>query len=677
MKPILRIRGPSAGGAAARRGLRLLLAVLLIGLAALLLQPDRLSRAAVYWASVNGAPLALGVRGRDVTVCFVGNAVTARPDRVRQIVDYIQRFEWAANIRFYTVGGARLSTAAQNDMASLRCPPPTQQGNGWDAYAGDIRVVISNTDVDATDPVPGNGCETYRMTSAPDATSWSSDRLDVFWRGWDNTLRHKWWTDTDGWQSTESLGGNLSSGPGAASWAWNRLIVLARWSDGSLRYRRWDGNDWILWQSLGGSAVGDPDVVSWGTNRLDIFVRWNDNTLRHRWSTDGGATWNGSGWENLGGTLTSGPGATSWDVNRLIVFVRGLDGGLWYRRWDGSAWSGWQSLGGALSADPDAASRGTNRVDVFVRWSDNTLRRRWSTDGGLTWSEWQNLGDVMASGPTAVARHSNYLGLYWRGANDSLWSRWWEDNNWVNAKDIGDNAGWGSWSSEPWSLNEPNHRACLYNLKLGDDPWNGTPYLNHTLHEFGHALGLSHEHSRPDANAGCTEKGYGDGSNAGLLTPYDRDSVMHYKFASCGIDGNYGNSGLSAYDRLALHIMYPEDVRVVEFYGNTVIRAGQPLQLTSAWHAQGATAFTTKNWVWKVDGVTRSTTSSLAVSGLAVGEHTLSVEHDDFLDRHYTYAGKVLVLTAADYNKLADVHAANAAALAPIIYQTDLPLVVK
>lgn len=62
-------------------------------------------------------------------------------------------------------------------------------------------------------------------------------------------------------------------------------------------------------------------------------------------------------------------------------------------------------------ADLDAASWGTNRVDVLVRWSDNTLRRRWSTDGGLTWSDWQNLGDVMASAPTAVARQSNYLGL--------------------------------------------------------------------------------------------------------------------------------------------------------------------------------------------------------------------------------------------------------------------------
>ena len=60
----------------------------------------------------------------------------------------------------------------------------------------------------------------------------------------------------------------------------------------------------------------------------------------------------------------------------------------------------------------------------------------------------------------------------------------------------GGNDGWGSWSNAPNDL--AANRPCLYNLKLGDDGANGVPYLNHTLHEFGHALGLSHEHDRDD-----------------------------------------------------------------------------------------------------------------------------------------------------------------------------------
>jgi Helix-hairpin-helix domain len=61
----------------------------------------------------------------------------------------------------------------------------------------------------------------------------------------------------------------------------------------------------------------------------------------------------------------------------------------------------------------------------------------------------------------------------------------------------GNNEGWGSWSNAPQDL--AANRACLFNLKLGDEGDAGRPpYLNHTLHEFGHALGLSHEHLRHD-----------------------------------------------------------------------------------------------------------------------------------------------------------------------------------
>jgi len=217
-----------------------------------------------------------------------------------------------------------------------------------------------------------------------------------------------------------------------------------------------------------------------------------------------------------------------------------------------------------------------------------------------------------------------------------------------------------SWSNAPADL-EPN-RSCLYNLNLGDDPWNDTPYLNHTLHEFGHALGLSHEHARNDVNvSGCTEPGYGGSISSGFMTPYDRYSVMHYKFASCGINGNYDYTGLSGYDKLALHILYPEDHRVAEFVGTTVIQAGQALKLQSAWKARGANMdFVAHGFVWKLNGVTYSTTPDLVVNNLSPGDYTLEFAHIDFLNRSYTYSGRVRVLAPADYTQLvAAVVAAN------------------
>src|SRR5262245_5902257 len=48
-------------------------------------------------------------------------------------------------------------------------------------------------------------------------------------------------------------------------------------------------------------------------------------------------------------------------------------------------------------------------------------------------------------------------------------------------------------------------------------------------HEFGHILGLSHEHNRPDAPSSCTDVVDPQGTNGDLeLGPYDNDSIMNY-----------------------------------------------------------------------------------------------------------------------------------------------------
>ncbi len=217
-----------------------------------------------------------------------------------------------------------------------------------------------------------------------------------------------------------------------------------------------------------------------------------------------------------------------------------------------------------------------------------------------------------------------------------------------------------SWSNSPADL--PTNRSCLYNLRLGDDAdANGVPWLNHTLHEFGHALGLSHEHARADENAQCVPSTAGEYHSAsnGYMTPYDKDSVMHYVFSkqevpNCVQTGtNYSQAGLTDYDKLALHILYPEENRVAEFVGKTVIRTTDPLALQSAWKVRGANlSFVAKNFVWKLNGQIRSTTPELVVATLPAGDYTLEFSYADFLARQYNYVGKVRVLTPDAYRHL-------------------------
>lgn len=345
------------------------------------------ARAAIYWASAAGQPSDQGVRSKAVSVCFVGDALTARPDRVRQVRAYLRWFEFSANIRF-------------NDLGT--CAGPTRQRNGNDFYNGDIRVVIPGTSVNGTGLVPGSGCPMFR---------------------------------------------------------------------------------------------------------------------------------------NANGQY----------------------------------------------------------------------------DGG--------------------------------------------------------NEGWGSWSNAPWELTL--NRSCLYNLKLGDDPWptpggpavgnppSPVPYLNHTLHEFGHALGLWHEHDRNDVernaagNKICSEAGYG-GSSTGLMTPYDRRSVMHYQFPSCGINGNYDNTGLSDWDRLALHILYPEDNHVAEYVGTTVVRTTDMVRLRSAWKMLGANInIVAKDFKWRINNKRVSNTPDLKVNLTEPGKYTFQYSYRGTLGRpvSYTYKGKITVLTPETYDQ--------------------------
>jgi hypothetical protein len=74
----------------------------------------------------------------------------------------------------------------------------------------------------------------------------------------------------------------LTSGPAAASWASGRLDLFVRGTDNAL-WHKWYSGGWSNWESLGGVLTSDPGAVSWGSDRIDVFVRGTDNQLWHKW----------------------------------------------------------------------------------------------------------------------------------------------------------------------------------------------------------------------------------------------------------------------------------------------------------------------------------------------------------------------------------------------------------
>jgi murein DD-endopeptidase MepM/ murein hydrolase activator NlpD len=254
-----------------------------------------------------------------------------------------------------------------------------------------------------------------RIASGPAVASWASGRLDIFARGADNSLIHKWYGNA-GWSGWESLGGVITSDPAAVSWGNGRIDVFARGGDNALWHRFWDTDRWGAWESLGGILSSAPSVASWGTNRLDVFIAGIDGALWHRWFN---GTW--QSWESLGGVLAAHPAAVSWSSGRIDVVVRGSDNALWHRWYDGH-WFGWESVGGPIYTTPNLSSWGPGRLDIFAVGAGGVLMHGGYDATG--WRSWRSLGSRIASDATAVSWGPGRIDVFAMAPTSTLWHTW-------------------------------------------------------------------------------------------------------------------------------------------------------------------------------------------------------------------------------------------------------------
>jgi hypothetical protein len=230
----------------------------------------------------------------------------------------------------------------------------------------------------------------------------------------------------------------------------------------------------------------------------------------------------------------------------------------------------------------------------------------------------------------------------------------------------------GWWANFPSNRNDPKFRACRMNAYLRDN----MP-VNKILHELGHALGLVHEHERKDIPKDsdvtiktCYDqvdyfgKFFANGdSGIYLLTPYDRNSVMHYVInhqidpnhvpigSTCDIGNDTGvrGEGLTRFDELTLRILYPHESRVAEYVGTTVVGVGKPINLQNGLGWSGAL---TGNFIisshWTARDANRvlvsQGTTDLNITLNTVGNYQVDYSFMDVFGRKYSNTFQVKVL---------------------------------
>jgi hypothetical protein len=285
----------------------------------------------------------------------------------------------------------------------------------------------------------------------------SDGRLEVFVRGADGAIWHRWEdpTASGGWAIWQSLGGTFSHDPAAAKTIDGRLEVFVRtnvgavaqkWRTGTTPESGWSSN----WSEIATGIMGNPVVVQNNAGRLEVFARASDGSIGYvaQQSSQPGASW--TAWSSLGGFVSGDPAVALNADGRLEVFARTPDGLVWHK-WQstpGGPWFNWWfSLGGVTSSNPAIGRNTDGRLELFAVTSQGLLWHRHQATVGATtdWTAEQTLGGDFLSGVAgnltgnlSIAYSDSRLGVIARASNGRIWSKW--------QKTAGSDT-WSVWSS--------------------------------------------------------------------------------------------------------------------------------------------------------------------------------------------------------------------------------------
>ena len=262
------------------------------------------------------------------------------------------------------------------------------------------------------------------ITSEPIVAQNLDGRLEVFAKGLDNGVWHQWQTTPSGGGSGwYSMGGVITSRIAVGRNADGRLELFVRGLDNGL-WHKWQtapNNGWSSgWVSRGGVITSPPVVGQNGDGRLEVFAKGLDNGVWHLWQTAPNGGW--TSWASLGGVITSNIAVGRNKNGSLEIFARGLDNALWHNKWQAGA--GWSSMGGIITGDPVVAQNADGRLEVFARGADNGVWHQWQTAPSGGFSGWSALGGSITSNITVGRNADGRIEVFVRGLDQGAWHRW-------------------------------------------------------------------------------------------------------------------------------------------------------------------------------------------------------------------------------------------------------------
>lgn len=270
-------------------------------------------------------------------------------------------------------------------------------------------------------------------------------RLEIFGRGADNSIWHKYQAEPNSaqWTTWFVLGKNnkFTSNPVAILSSEGFIHLFAKGADNSLMHKTQFTNNtlfvWTEWTSLGGSLTSQPAVMLDAEGLLHVFVRGPDRALWHKHQIGGQeprfVKW--SEWQSLGGVLASAPRVPVAlnTVNLLEIFARASDKAYWHRCQVASLppnerevdWNDWQSLGGVFSSGPASCVNGDGLIEVYGRGADKAIWRKsqYLVDGVPKWSNWVSLRGITSTGPAVRVRNDGLVDIYTRGVDKQIWMK--------------------------------------------------------------------------------------------------------------------------------------------------------------------------------------------------------------------------------------------------------------